>query len=177
MYAEDNRAIVGRFWQEVFNEGNLDVADKLFASDHVFHHPALPDEARGADVMKATVALFRMISPDLHLTVEDEVAEGDKVVTRWTASGTVADEMKGSGDEVTVSGISIFRISGGEIRDTWQRFDPHDDYPRPVPKEEQVRERLREDRLFRLLGEKAAFSFKCLFRPRTCRWHQPDLPE
>jgi len=117
MQAQDNKAVVRRFWEEVFNQRNLDVADELFAPDHVTHHPYVSEERRGPAPMKDFVSISRKISPDLAAVVEDEIAEGDKVVTRWTAKGELADKLQGGDvdDEVAVSGISVFRVSDGKI--------------------------------------------------------------
>jgi SnoaL-like polyketide cyclase len=76
--------------------------------------------------MKYLVGLFRRISPDIHVAVEDWIAEGDKVVTSWTARGTVAAEMRGEDsddNEVRASGVFIDRIVDGQIGETWWRFE------------------------------------------------------
>lgn len=176
---EENTATVRRFWEEVFNQGNLETADELFASDHAVNHPYLPEEGQGPDAMKAIVALFRMVSLDIQVTIEDEIAEGEKVAIRWTASGTPAPGMRDpylQDDEVSVSGIGIFHLLNGTIQKTWLRFQSHDDYPHPVPKEEAVREQLAQESLLDPLGA-ARGLFKCWIKPKTCRWTPPELPE
>jgi len=92
MQTEENKAVVRRFWEEVFNEGNLDAAYDLFAADHVIHIPSLQIDEVGVDTMKALVAVPRTVSPDIWATIKDEVAEGDKVVTSWTARGTLVHD-------------------------------------------------------------------------------------
>lgn len=122
--SEENKAVVRRFWEEVFNQGNLEVADALFAADHVLYESSLADEKRGPDAVKGLVALLRKISPGIRVTAEDERTEGNAVISRWTANGPLADELRNvgtNGDEVTISGISVFRISDGEIKETWQQ--------------------------------------------------------
>jgi predicted SnoaL-like aldol condensation-catalyzing enzyme len=126
MTTEDNKTVVQRFWQEVFNEKNLDVADELFASDHELHVLDLPAEERGPYTVKGFAAIFHNVSPSIQLDIQDEIAAEDKVVNRWTARGPLADELKSAGatdDEVTVSGISIFRVSDGEIKETWHQLE------------------------------------------------------
>jgi predicted SnoaL-like aldol condensation-catalyzing enzyme len=126
MSLQDNKAIVDRVYLEMFNEGNLEVADELLTRDHVIHIPPLPWDQVGLDTMKYLIALFRRISPDIHVAVDDSVAEGDKVVTSWTARGTVAAEMRGDDpddNEVRASGVSIHRIVDGQIGETWWRFE------------------------------------------------------
>ena len=127
MPAEDNNLVVGRFWQEVFEEKNLDVADELFASDHVLHMPDLTAEERGPYVMKGLVSIYHKVVPSIQLDLRDEIAAEDKVVSRWTARGSLADELKAArdnGDEVSIYGITIFRISEGEIKETWHQSEP-----------------------------------------------------
>ena len=92
MNAEDNKVVVRRWFEELFNEGNLEVADELCAPEHVLRHLSFPEEHRGLQPVKYMVALLREVSPDLRVTIDDQIAEGDKVVTRWTASGTVQEE-------------------------------------------------------------------------------------
>jgi predicted SnoaL-like aldol condensation-catalyzing enzyme len=123
---EKNKPIVRRLYDEVFNQRKLDLADEIFASDHVFHLPSLPQEEWPPDAVKGLVALHCKLYPDIQVTVEEEVAEGERVVTSWTARGTLADELRSidSGDgEVEASGVNICRVSDGQIRETWWRFD------------------------------------------------------
>ena len=126
-----NKALVDRFWEEVFNKGDLRVAEEIFASEHVVHLPSLQRDEMGPDAMKTLVALTRRLAPDIEATVEDSVAEGEKVMTSWTARGTIADEMRdvdSGDDEVTVWGVTIHRIFDGQIEETWWRFDARVDY-------------------------------------------------
>lgn len=169
MSAEDNKAVVRRFWQEVFGGGELEVADEIFAAGHGLDHPALPEGGRGPGVVKAVVGVFRKLSPELTVRVEDEIAEGDKVVTRWTASGRAVDQEGPDDPGVVVSGIAIFRVSDGEIQETWLRFQSLDDRPKRIPKSEELRRELAGEELFAPLGEEASFGFKCWIRPWTCR--------
>jgi predicted ester cyclase len=140
MSLQVNKAIVERVYLEMFNEGNLEVASELFTRDHVVHIPPLPSDEVGLDAMKYLVGLFRRISPDIHFVVEDWVAEGDKVVTSWTARGTVADEMRGEDpddNEVWASGVFIDRIVDGKIGETWWRFEArlHDEPQQSIREE------------------------------------------
>jgi len=129
MTLEDNKAVVKRFWERAFlSNGDFELVDKLFASDHSLRYPGLGEEGEGPDAMKALVSLFLLVSPDFRINVQDEIAEGDKVVVRWTGSGSVKEEIVGEpGVETRVSGIAISRIVRGEITDTWLRFTAHPD--------------------------------------------------
>ena len=91
--SEQNKAQVRRVIEEIYNRGDLDVVDEVAASDLVIH--ASSEDIRGRDGVKRYVAALRAGFPDLHLTIEDQIAEGDMVVTRWTARGTHAGEFQG----------------------------------------------------------------------------------
>jgi predicted ester cyclase len=92
--------------------------DELIDPNWVQHDPATPEELRRIEGARQLVKVYRGAFPDVHITVEDQVAEGDKVVTRWTTLGTYQGELMGvepSGNQVTVRGISIDRFSGGKF--------------------------------------------------------------
>jgi predicted ester cyclase len=124
--SEENKAIIRRVIDEVLNgQGNLDVADELFAPDYVGHNPASPEDTRGPEGVKEFASMFRSAFPDVHLSVEDQVAEGDKMVTRWIASGTHQGDLMGiasTGNRVSFVGITINRFEGGKVAEEWQIF-------------------------------------------------------
>lgn len=124
--SETNKALVRRWFEELFNEGRLEVADEIVAPDHVDHDPTLPDTPAGPEGVKASVSLYHGAFPDAHITIEDQIAEGDKVVTRWTGRGTHRGDLMGvppGGNKVTVAGVTINRISGGRIAESWDNYD------------------------------------------------------
>ena len=126
MFAEENRALIQRFVDEVFNRGNLDVVDEIFAPVYVGHTAGLLEQTLGPEGVKEFVGLYRSAFPDLHTTIEDIVAEGDKVAYRWTAVGTHRGELLGvppSNNRVELTGITIERIEDGRIVETWNNFD------------------------------------------------------
>jgi steroid delta-isomerase-like uncharacterized protein len=123
---EENKTVVRRFLEEIFTAGNLELVDELFAPDYVLHDPVVPDEVSGPEGMKRYVSMYRSAYPDTHFTVEDQIAEGDKVVTRWTGQGTQQGELMGippTGERVTITGITVDRLSGGKIEEEWNNFD------------------------------------------------------
>jgi steroid delta-isomerase-like uncharacterized protein len=123
---ETNKAISRRVVEEIFNEGKLEVADELIAADFVGYDPALPEPMRGPAGVKQQAEGYRAAFSDMRLTLEEEIAEGDRVVTRWTARGTHDGELFGipaTGKQVTVSGITIDRIVDGRIAETWTNWD------------------------------------------------------
>jgi steroid delta-isomerase-like uncharacterized protein len=123
---EENKAVVRRWFEELFNAGNLEVADEIIAADHVNHDPTLPDIPSGPEGQKQVVNLYRGAFTNAHISVEDQLAEGDRVATRWTGSGTHQGEFMGvapTGNQVTITGITINRVSGGKIAESWTNYD------------------------------------------------------
>ena len=126
MSVEENRALIQRFVEEVFNRGNLDVVDDIYAPDYVGHTAGSPEQTLGPEGVKEFVELYRSAFPDLHTTIEDIVAEGEKVAYRWTAVGTHRGELLGfapSNNRVELTGITIERIEGSKIVETYNNFD------------------------------------------------------
>ena len=113
----ENKAILRRFFEDLFNTGNLAVADEIVATDYL-NHNAAPGETPGREGLKQFVAAVRTAFPDLHFTVEDQIAEGDKVVTRFTGRGTHRGEFMGippTGKAFAISGIGLYRLADGKI--------------------------------------------------------------
>lgn len=124
MSAEDNKATARRWYQGVFNEGNLDLIPELFTSNFVDHDPVNP--LPGQDGIRQVVGLYRGAFPDLHITIEDWIAEGDKIVTRFKAQGTHSGPLMGiapTGKQVTVTGIDILGFEHGKISEHWGNRD------------------------------------------------------
>lgn len=125
MSVEENKALVRRHVEEAWNKGNLSVLDEIMAPNLV-NHNAPPGITPDREGFKQIISMHRKAFSDLHVTVEDMVAEGDKVVNRWTVSGTHKGEYMGiapTGKQVTLTGISIHRIEGGKIVEQWHEVD------------------------------------------------------
>ena len=126
MSAETNKALVRRFFDEVCNGLKLEVADTLFARDHIYHDPIIKAEP-GPEGVKRVVAPYHPAFSDVRWKIDDMVAgERGIVVTRWTGTGTHTDEVMGigpTGKRVTVSGVWIHRIAGGKIVESWNLWD------------------------------------------------------
>jgi steroid delta-isomerase-like uncharacterized protein len=123
--SEQNKAISRRIMDEVWNQGNFSVADELIVADVVDHSP-LPGLPPGREGFKALVGMYRTAFPNVRMVVEDQVAEGDRVVTRWSSKGTHQGDLMGippTGKQVAVTGISIERFAGGKVVETWSNFD------------------------------------------------------
>jgi len=121
MSIEENKAIARRWMEEVWSKGNLAAIDELLAADFVFNY-APPGVAPDREGYKQTVTILCAPFADIHSTIEDMVAEGDKVAVRWTWRGTHKGEFMGvapTGKEVTITGISILRIVGGKLVEEW----------------------------------------------------------
>jgi len=126
MSTEENKALARRVIEHMFNEGNLDVADELLALDYVDHDPSLPEDVHGPEGFKEYVGMYRAAFPDLHVQIEDQLAEGDRVATRWTGTGTHDGELAGiapTGKRVTVPGMEIVRIANGRLVEGWEGYD------------------------------------------------------
>jgi steroid delta-isomerase-like uncharacterized protein len=122
MSVKENKAIFRQIVEEGFNKGNLAIVDELVAANHVNH----ADNVRGPEEYKQFIAMYRTAFPDLHMTIEDQIAEGDKVVNRWTSRGTHKGDLMGippTGKQVTLTGTYVARIVGGKIIEEWGNFD------------------------------------------------------
>ena len=122
--SEQNKIVVRRALEEGYNQGNLDVVDELVSSNFVAHVGS--EEIHGPAGMKQFVASLRAAFPDLQLSIEDQVAEGDRVVTRWTAHGTHTGPFRGippTGKPGTMTGIDIDRNVDGRPIECWTNTD------------------------------------------------------
>jgi steroid delta-isomerase-like uncharacterized protein len=123
--SEENKAIARRIFEEVW-KGKLDVADEILEANDVAVAHGLGVELPPGEGFKQFVSIYRSAFPDVHFTIEDQIAEGDKVVTRWTARGTHKGELMGipaTGKQVVVTGISINHFVGGKSVEAWNNWD------------------------------------------------------
>jgi steroid delta-isomerase-like uncharacterized protein len=128
MSTEESKATMRRYFS-VFEQGNIDLLERLLAPDYVNHSPATPDLPTGPEGVKGVVAMFRSGMPDLRVIVEDMIAEGDKVATRYTLEGTHEGELFGvppTGQRLSIKSISVERVLDGKIRDHWRITDSLD---------------------------------------------------
>jgi steroid delta-isomerase-like uncharacterized protein len=122
---EANKAVEHRVFEEIWNQGALNVADEVFAPDAVLHGLSASDLA-GPAAFKYLVATYRAAIPDIHWTVDDQIGEADMVVTRLTGTGTQQGELMGipaTGQKVTVTAIAMARIAQGRVQETWNSWD------------------------------------------------------
>ncbi len=126
MSSEDNKALVRRFFEEVFNEKRVDRADEFVAPDYL-DHAAVPGQGPGLEGAKQQRwAMYFAAIPDIHATIDDMVAEGDKVVVRYTVEGTQQKELLGvppTGKRFQTSAICIYRLVEGKVAENWEQMD------------------------------------------------------
>jgi steroid delta-isomerase-like uncharacterized protein len=129
MSTEENKALARREIEEIFSaNGNLDAADEIYAPNYISHQPAGEGDIRGVEAIKEFAAGIREAFPDTEATIEDQIAEGDKVVTRFTSRGTHQGETEDfgppTGTRIEVTGITIEQFSEeGKIVEDWTNFD------------------------------------------------------
>lgn len=128
MSTEENKALFRRYIEEAGSKGNLDLVDEVFASRFIDHQIDGSTKERNPEYSKQFLRRFREAFPDAHYEIEYQVAEGDKVATRWTMRATHQGEFRGivppTGKKIMVTGIGIVRFSEeGKVVETWDNFD------------------------------------------------------
>jgi len=124
--SEGNKNVVRRLFEELWNKGNLPVADELFSPNYAHHDPSTPDVGRGPESEKKRATLYRTAFPDLRLTIEDIIAEGETVTARWSCRGTHKGDLGGiapTGKQFTISGVTIARLSNGKMAEGYVNWD------------------------------------------------------
>jgi steroid delta-isomerase-like uncharacterized protein len=124
MSAEENKDLARRSWEMLVNQQNPDAIDELYTPNFVWHEP--DEDIQGPEEARRFLGMYLSAFPDMRVSVEDEIAEGDKVVTRWTIRGTHRGELMGmapTDEQVEIKGITIHRIEGGKIAEEWERYD------------------------------------------------------
>jgi len=126
MSAEKNKALTRHFYEEIFSKGNFVIADELIDTNCVDHNPLIPGQAIGLEGAKQVYTMVRTAFPDLRVTIEDQVAEGDKVVSRLTMRGTHRGRFMGIAPTDKVGEaeiIDIVRIDNKKIVERWGILD------------------------------------------------------
>jgi steroid delta-isomerase-like uncharacterized protein len=114
-----NKALVRRYLAEILSAGRLELLDQLLASDFVDSTPGAPRDVRGPELVRAAQERAREIFPEVEYKVDDLIAEGDKVVARYTVRATSRATQAMPGRPVEVTGMTVFRIADGKIREAW----------------------------------------------------------
>jgi steroid delta-isomerase-like uncharacterized protein len=121
-----NKKAVRRLIEEVWNKGNLQVTEELFAPNYAHHDPSTPDAGRGPEGEKKRATLYRTAFQDFKLTIEDLIAEGETVMARWTCRGSHRGVLNGiapTGKQFAITGISVARFADGKMVEGWINWD------------------------------------------------------
>ncbi len=128
MSTKENKALIRRYFEvlneQVWPKGNLTATDDFIAPEYVYHDPS--SAVRGREGYRQLLTMYRTAFPDARFTIEDMVAEGDQVLTRFTVRGTHRGAFMGiapTGKPATVSILSLVRLAGGKAVEEWERFD------------------------------------------------------
>lgn len=123
---QDHKLVIRRIFDEVWNKSDLSLVDEAYGPDYVAHVAGAPKDIEGPQQFKQFVALHSVLTSDLNFSVEDQIAEGDSVATRWTAATVPATGLVNTPadtQEVKVTGISIHRFADGKIVESWDNWD------------------------------------------------------
>ena len=124
--SEGNKNVVRRLFEEVWNQGHVQVTDELIAPTYTHHDSSSPDLGRGPESEKKRVTLYRNAFPDIRFTVEDLLAESETVVARWSCRGTHKGELNGiapTNKQFNITGVSIARFTNGKMFEGYVNWD------------------------------------------------------
>lgn len=123
--SEENKALVRRFYEEI-DKGNIGILDELVAEDYIDHNPPpFPGLASGREGLKQAFRIFQEATPGTH-RIEEQIAEGDRVVTRLTSTGKHEGDLPGAprtGNDLKMTSITIHRIANGKLAEKWSEKD------------------------------------------------------
>ena len=115
-----------RVWIEGLNRGDASAADTVFAPDCVIHLTGVPEPIRGVGAWKDVIGGLLRAFPDIHITIDDEVADGDRVAFRWHATGTHTGPLGAApptGKRIAVVGLIVDHVADGKVQERWEQFD------------------------------------------------------
>jgi steroid delta-isomerase-like uncharacterized protein len=124
--SDQNKKVVRRLIDELWNKGNLQVADEIIAPMYQHHDAATPDLGKGPDSEKKRVNLYRTAFHDFRLNIEELLAQGETVVARWSCRGVHKGELNGiapTGKQFAITGVTIVRFSNGKIVEGFVNWD------------------------------------------------------
>jgi steroid delta-isomerase-like uncharacterized protein len=122
---EENKALIRKAWNEIFNNGNLEAVDEYFAEDAVIGF-APPEVPAGREGFKQIMRPYQTAFPDLHVVLEEQIAEDGTVASRFSVTGTHRGELAGiaaSGNEVDYTGVNYIKVRDGKIVEVWGASD------------------------------------------------------
>jgi len=124
MATDDRKATLRRAYDEMWNKGNVDICDEIFAPNCTFHDPSFPVD--GVAGMKDQVRALRAANPDLHVDVQEVLVDGDQSAARWVMGGTARNEFRGvpgTGKSYVMTGMTIDKWDGARIVEEWVNYD------------------------------------------------------
>jgi steroid delta-isomerase-like uncharacterized protein len=122
--SEENKKLVREIFEQAWNQGNFTLLEENLAADYVGHSP--PKDIEGPEGGKQFITMMRHAFPGFEYIIEDEIAEGDRVVNRWTARGTHRGPFQGlppTGRQFSIAGIGIYRVANGKLVEGWTSAD------------------------------------------------------
>ena len=122
----DHKLLIQKVFNKVWNKNDFSVIDEMYSPEYVAHVAGSPKDIEGPEQFKQFVALHGVLTSELLFSVDDQIAENDRVATRWTAKTTTATGLiagTSNGQTITVTGISIHRIASGKIAESWDNWD------------------------------------------------------
>lgn len=123
---EDQKNVIRRVFDELWNKNDFSLVDQVYAADYVAHIAGAPRDIEGPEQFKQFVALHGVLTSELCFSIEDQIAEGDRVATRWISTAIPTSGLAsapGDGQKVEVAGISIHRFADGKIVESWDNWD------------------------------------------------------
>jgi predicted ester cyclase len=124
---EMNKGIVSRIATDIWNTGNLAVCDEVMAEDANYYGPHMPEGKGSRKDWRNAIGMYRNAFPDSHVSYDEINSFGDTVAGRWTATGTHTGRLPGidvpTGKKINITGITIYRFSGGKIVEAWEQLD------------------------------------------------------
>jgi steroid delta-isomerase-like uncharacterized protein len=124
--SEANKALCRRVYEEVWNNRNTAAIDELFAANYINHDPSSPDFGRGPESVRKMLNFYMNAFPDTRFTISDAIAEGDRVVLRWSVRGTHRGELQGiapTGRQVTLTGTTTFKVANHKLVESYDNWD------------------------------------------------------
>jgi steroid delta-isomerase-like uncharacterized protein len=115
-----------QIWSEGLNRGDVSAADAAFMPDCIVHVTGVPDPIRGVGAWKEFIGGFLRAFPDMQLTIEEQLIQGDSVAFRWRATGTHTGPLgpvPATGKQIAIDGLIVDRVVGGKVQERWEQFD------------------------------------------------------
>lgn len=126
MEKNDRALLIARIAEDIWNRGDIEVADDLMVVDAKYHGPHMPNGVGGREDWKRAITIYRAAFPDSHVMYEELIETDNRVIGRWSATATHTGELPGlapTGKRIAITGITIYRFSGNKISEAWEQLD------------------------------------------------------